>query len=88
MNLHYSPCQCDGRDTVIAAIDDNSFTIDGELHEFDPNSVSWPKIAEESQGAIIEAHRDSNNILFLTIRRLYSNSCTDWDDGLYHEVTP
>ena len=26
--------------------------------------------------------------LFVTVRRFYTGSCSSWDTGMYHEVTP
>lgn len=36
---------------------------------------------------ISEAHRE-NGELFVTILRLYSDSCIEWDTGEYQEVSP
>ena len=86
MNLKYSPCKHD-RDTLITVMDDNSLSIDGEVYEFDPMDVAWPTIAQDTNGVILEAHREGGE-LFCTVRRFYSGGCGDWDTGDYHEVTP
>ena len=85
MRIKYSPCKSD-RDTVIEVIDENTIAIDGEEHTFEADSVSWPDIFAETNGAIIEAHREDGE-LCLTVLRFYSESCAEWDSGDYHEVT-
>jgi hypothetical protein len=99
MKIKYGPCkwnECAASqfpegtkpDTEIEILGANSLTIDGELFEFDEASVSWDALSEQTQGRIIEAHRDDDGVLWLTVRRFYSGSCAAWDDGEYHEVTP
>jgi hypothetical protein len=94
MNLKYSPVKyneqspaCIGHkpDTEITVKDDNTLLIDGEFYEFDPSDVAWPTISEDTGGIIIEAHRE-DGMLFVTVRRFYTLSCAEWDDGQYHEV--
>ena len=85
MRIKYSPCKSN-RDTTINVIDENALTIDGEEHSFDAESVAWPDISAETNGAIIEAHREGGE-LHLTVLRKYTSSCSEWDDGQYHEVT-
>ena len=86
MHIKYSPCKHD-RDTTIEAADANSVKIDGQLYEFDPISVQWLQVAADTEGIIIEAHREAGE-LYVTVRRFYSGNCADWDTGSYHEVTP
>ena len=86
MRVKYSPCKHD-RDTLITVMDDNALNIDGEIFEFDPMDVAWPTINQDTEGRIIEAHREGGE-LYVTVRRFYSGDCSSWDDTLYHEVTP
>ena len=85
MRIKYSPQKAE-HDTTIRVIDQNTISIDGVEHGFDEESVSYPDIAQETQCAIIEAHRE-NGELYLTVLRQYAISCSEWDDGQYHEVT-
>jgi hypothetical protein len=85
MHLRYSPCQRDGYETKIVVVDENTVNIDGEVYEFDPTHIEWPTIASDTGGAIIEAHRE-NGELYVTVRRFYSSSCSEWDTGTYHEA--
>lgn len=82
MRIKYSPCKSD-KDTDINIIDDNTISIDGELYEFDKESIEFPMLAELTDYIILEAHRKSEE-LFLTIKRFYSGNCTEWDTGDYH----
>jgi hypothetical protein len=75
-------------DTVIEVLNENTLRVDGELHEFDEASVAWPEVSEQTGGRIIEARRDDDGELWLTVRRFYSASCGVWDTEDYHEVTP
>jgi hypothetical protein len=86
MRIKYSPCKHD-RDTLIEAVDGNTLRIDGELYEFDPGDVAWPAIVQDTEGLILEAHREAG-ILYATVRRFYTSGCGSWDDGLYSEVKP
>jgi len=85
MRIKYSPCKS-YRDTVIKVIGENTITIDGDDHAFAADSVSWPDIFAETNGAIIEAHREDGE-LCLTVLRFYSQSCSDWDSGNYHDLS-
>lgn len=87
MKIKYSPCKTN-RDTNIKVLGANSLTIDGELYEFDESSVAWPEVSEQTGGRIIEARRDDDGELWLTVRRFYTVSCASWDTGDFHEVTP
>lgn len=99
MKIKYSPCKWNEYaapqfpegtkpDTEIEALSANSLTTDGELFEFDESSVAWPDVSEQTGGRIIEARRDDDGELWLTVRRFYTGSCASWDTGDYHEVTP
>ena len=79
----YSPA-CVGKspDTLITPLDDNALSIDGEVYSFDPLDVAWPTINQDTQGVILEAHREAG-ILHVTVRRFYSSSCGQWDSGAY-----
>ena len=83
MRLRYSPCKHD-RDTLIAVMDDNALNIDGEVYEFDPSDVAFEECAVQTGGVILEAHREGGE-LYVTVRRFYSGSCSEWDDCKYHE---
>ena len=85
MRIKYSPQKAE-HDTIINVIDENTVSIDGAEHSFDAESVAYPDIAQETQCAILEAHRE-NGELYLTVLRQYTGSCSAWDDGQYHEVT-
>lgn len=74
-------------DTEIKVISAHSLTIDGELFEFDEVSVAWPGVSEQTEGRIIEARRDDDGELWLTVRRFYTGSCAAWDSGTYWEVS-
>lgn len=84
MKLKYSPCHSN-RDTIIEVTGENTLRVDGEDYEFDIASVAWPEIREQTESVILEAHRE-NGVLFVTVRRFYSGSCTGWDTAQYHEV--
>ena len=85
MRIKYSPQKAE-HDTIIKVIDENTVNIDGIEHSFDADSVAYPDIAQETQWAILEAHREDDE-LYLTVLRQYTGSCSEWDDGQYHEVT-
>lgn len=82
MKIKYSPVQTN-KDTIIEATGPDTLRIDGQEYEFDPESVTWPEISEQTNGVIIEAHRESGE-LYVTVRRFYSGSCSGWDTGDYH----
>ena len=85
MRIKYGPQKAE-HDTIIKVIDENTVNIDGIEHGFDAESVFYPDIAQETQYAILEAYREAGE-LYLTVLRQYSGSCSEWDDGQYHEVT-
>jgi hypothetical protein len=78
----YSPA-CSGLppETQILYIDENTISVDGEIYSFDI-SVSWPSVSQDTNGVILEAHRESGE-LFVTVRRFYTGSCGAWDTGAY-----
>ena len=82
MKIRYSPCHTN-KDTIIEATGANTLRIDGVDYEFDNESVTWPDISEQTEGVILEAHREEGE-LYVTVRRFYSGSCTGWDTGDYH----
>jgi len=85
MKIKYSPIKSDNIDTIIEPVDENTVKIDEEQYEFDPNSVVWPSIQEQTKGAINSAYRVDNE-LYLEIRRYYTYSCSLWDTGDYHDI--
>mgnify|MGYP000848958543 FL=1 len=85
MRIKYSPQKAE-HDTIIMVFDEDTVSIDGVEHGFDAESVTYPDIAQETQCAILEAHREDGE-LYLTVLRQYTGSCSEWDDGQYHEVT-
>lgn len=85
MRVKYSPCHTTN-DTIIELSEENTLCIDGEDYEFDIASVTWPKINEQTQGVILESHRE-NGELFVTVRRFYSKDCESWDTGEYHDIS-
>jgi hypothetical protein len=84
-NEHSPACAGHKADTEIAVQDENTILVDGEVYEFDPLDVAWPTISEDTGGVILEAHRE-DGMLFVTVRRFYTLSCAEWDDGQCHEV--
>lgn len=87
MKIKYSPCKS-SCDTTINVTSANSLIIDGELFDFDEQSVAWPDVFERTDWRIIEARRDDDGELWLTVLRFYTGSCAAWDTGKHHEVTP
>lgn len=96
MKIKYSPCLWNDNaksnspdwtkpDTEIKVVDKDSLFIDGQLCEFPLEIVQFDKVAEESGGLILEAKRVDGE-LYLTIRRFYTGSCSEWDSGAFHEV--
>lgn len=81
MKIKYSPVHAN-KDTIIAAVNENTLHIDGVEYEFDTESVTWPDIATQTEGVILEAYRESGE-LYVTVRRFYSGSCSGWDTGAY-----
>ena len=84
MRIKYSPQKAE-HDTIIKVIDENTVNINGMEHGFDAESVAYPDIAQETQCAILEAHRE-NGELFLTILRQYTVSWQEWYCADYMEV--
>ena len=86
MKLKYSPVKynehspaCVGRlsDTISIVMDDNSLNIDFELYEFDSSDVAWPTISADTDGVILEAHREGGE-LYVTVRRFYTIDWQSW----------
>ena len=86
MKIKYSPVHTDNQNTAIEYIDENTIMIDGEMYEFDSESVVWEDIAEQTAYRILEAKRIDGE-LWLTIRRYYTDiRRPDWDTGDYHDI--
>ena len=92
MKIKYSPCKFNEHaeikapaDTIIKFKDENTVRIDGELYEFDNESITFPDIHSQTNGIILEAHRTDEE-LFITVRRFYTDTC-QWDTGEYQEIT-
>lgn len=97
MKIKYSPCLWNPNaahnfpegmlpDTTVVVKDENTLIIDGEEYEFPADGVIGDGISEATSGVILEVHRESGE-LYVTVRRFYTGSCSEWDTGLYHEVT-
>jgi len=93
MKIKYSPTKFNeyaniqaNSNTKINYVDKNTVNIDGEDYEFDIESVQFPDIHEQTDGVILEAHRTDNE-LFITVRRFYTEDCTEWDTGTYGELS-
>ena len=80
IHIKYSPCQRDGYETQIKYVDENTINIDGEDYSFAPQNVSWPTIAQDTNGVILSAYRDTE--LHLTVRRFYVSGHEAWDTGV------
>jgi len=92
MKIKYSPVKWNEHarieaepNTQINYIDENTIKIDGELYEFDNESITFPEIHSQTNGIILEAHRTDEE-LFIIVRRFYTDSCP-WDTGDYQEIT-
>ena len=85
MRIKYSPTK-DNHDTTIEVADANTVIIDGIEESFDAESITYPDIGKETDYRLIESHRE-NGELYLTVVRHYKDSCAEWDDSDYHEVT-
>jgi len=72
-------------DTSIEYIDENFLRIDGKDYEFDPLSVEWPDILEQSGRMIRGVERDELGELWITMKRYYTKDPI-WDTGEYHEI--
>ena len=70
--------------TEFTVISDTDYLLDGENLVLSEDGVVWPDIFKESDGKIFDAHREAG-ILYLTIQRHYTGSCSQWDDCEYHE---
>jgi hypothetical protein len=86
MKIKYSPVHTDNQNTVIEYVDENTIKIDGEVYEFDPESVVWEDITTQTEYLILEAKRIDGE-LWLTVRRYYTDiRHPDWDTGDYHDI--
>lgn len=84
----YSPaCANINPNTEIRYVSENAINIDGLDYEFDPLDVQWPTINVDTNGVILEAHQDTDE-LWLTVRRFYSDGCSSWDTGTYGRFNP
>lgn len=71
--------------TEIEIVNENTIRIDGIEYSFDNASITWPDVYEQTNGSILEAHRDETGELYLTVRRSYTDNCSEWDTGDYHD---
>ena len=78
-NAHSPACVNINPNTEIRYVSENAINIDGEDYEFDPLDVQWPTISQDTEGVILEAHRDTE--LHLVVRRFYQSNCSEWDSG-------
>jgi hypothetical protein len=86
MKIKYSPVHTDNKTTVIEYVDENTIKIDGEVYEFDKESIVWDDITEQTDYLILDAKRVDGE-LWLTIRRYYTDiRRPDWDTGDYHDI--
>ncbi len=86
MYLKYSPSKAN-IDTIFRVVNENLIIINGEEYEFDINSIVWPDIRNQTNGVILEAHREQDG-LYVTIIRKYTDTCASWDTGTYTLVEP
>ena len=84
MRLKYSPC-FSTINTRFRYIDENTIEIYSEPYAFSPACVSWLTIAQDTNGAILSASKDSGGELHLTVRRFYTGDCSEWDDDKEHD---
>lgn len=84
VNIKYSPCKSETKNTAIVIRSATDIEVDGVIYTFDFDGIKWPDVAVETDYAIIEAHRAAGE-LFLTVRRFYTGSCSDWDSGAFHD---
>ena len=85
MKIKYSPVHTD-KDTIIEYVDENTIMIDGEIYEFDKESIVWDDIATQTGYLILEAKRIDGE-LWLTVRRYYTDiRRPEWDTGDYHDI--
>ncbi len=83
MKVRYQPIKSTYDTAFIFGKD--SITIDGMEYTFDADSVSWPDINTQTDGAILEAHR-KNGELYITALRRYTGSWQSWYTPDYVEV--
>ena len=83
MKVKYQPIKST-YDTVIS-VSKNTITIDGQDYTFDSESVAWPDINTQTDGAILEAYRE-NGELFITVLRRYTGGWQSWYTPDYTEV--
>jgi hypothetical protein len=101
VKIKYSPCKWNPYaahnytpttkpDTEIKVVSSDTIRIDGEFYEFSPLDVQWPDISTHTSGVIQEAHREDGewSTLMITVRRFYTQSCSGWDTGTYHDEFP
>ena len=84
MRIKYSPQKAE-HDTIIKVVGKDTVSIDGMEHGFDIESVAYPDIAQETNYAVLEAHRE-NGELYLTVLRQYATSWQEWYSKDYMEV--
>jgi gamma-glutamylcysteine synthetase len=83
MKVKYQPIKSTYDTAFIFGKD--SITIDGIEYTFDAASVLWPDINAQTDGAILEAHRE-NGELYITVLRRYTGSWQSWYSPDYMEV--
>ena len=79
--------------TTFEYVDENTLKIDGELYEFDTESIVWPDIYTQTNGKITSARRDDTGELYLDVVRKYHYEDAgsvipqpEWDTGEYHDI--
>ena len=87
MFIKFSPCKSN-IDTILRVKDENTIIINGEEYEFDTTSVIWPDIRSQTSGAILEAKREPDGLMYITMIRKYLSSCVEWDTGTYWSIEP
>ena len=92
MKIKYSPCMFNehanlgvNANTQITYVNENTINIDGEDYEFDTESALFPTVHTITDGVILDAMR-INDVLHLVVRRFYTDDCSSWDTGEFHEV--
>lgn len=83
MKLKYQPIKST-YNTVISVSKD-TLTIDGIDYTFDAESVAWPDINAQTDGAILEAHREDGEVCATALRR-HTGSWQAWYSPDYVEV--
>lgn len=74
-------------DTQVRVLSETMLELDGRCYEFDTNSINFEGLIESTNGEILEAFRQDGE-LYVTIRRFYTQGCSEWDTGEYHDVKP